>query len=722
MAPVLSAHPQVTAVLALLLSVLSLAAGGKLLVVQVDGSPWLSMREVLDGLRQRGHEIVVVAPEINLHIKPTKDFVMKMYPVPFTQEELDENFQAFLQDVLEEGSFLEKFLKVYQSTKRVSDLAVSSCEHLLYNKELVRYLEDSKFDAVLTDPVLPCGQILAEHLSVPSVFFLRGIPCGLEFEATQCPNPPSYVPRILTEHTDRMNFLQRVKNLIFDIPNYFLCDFIFQSYAKLASGFLQRDVTVLDLLRQASIWLMRSDFVLDYPRPLMPNIILIGGVNCAHKKLPQISAEMALMLTAHPQVMAMLALLLSVLSLAAGGKLLVVPVDGSRWLSMREVLDGLRQKGHEILQIPCGLEFEATQCPNPPSYVPRILTEHTDRMNFLQWVKNLIFDIPNYFLCEFLFQPYTKLASEFLQQDVTVPDLLRKASIWLLRLDFVFHYPRPLMPKMIVIGGVNCAHKKLTQISAEMALVLSAHPQVTAVLALLLSVLSLAAGGKLLVVPVDESCWLSMREVLDGLRQKGHEIVVVAPERNLHIKPTKDFVMKMYSVPFTQEELDHTFWRTSQDVSEEGSFLERIVKTYEAVKNASAMFLSTCEHLLYNKELVRYLEDSKFDAVLTDPVLPCGQILAEHLSVPSVFLLQQIPCGLEFEATQCPNPPSYVPRILTEHTDHMNFLQRVKNLIFDIPSYFPCDFVFQPYAKLASGFLQRDVTVLDLLRQASIWP
>ncbi|KFQ12348.1 UDP-glucuronosyltransferase 1-1, partial [Leptosomus discolor] len=137
---------------------------------------------------------------------------------------------------------------------------------------------------VLTDPVIPCGQILAEHLSVPSVFFLRVMPCGLEFEATHCPSPPSYVPRIFTNLTDHMNFFQRVKNLIFDISNYFLCDFVFQPYAKLASEFLQRDVTVTDLLRQASIWLMRLDFVLDYPRPLMPNIIVIGGVNCAHKK------------------------------------------------------------------------------------------------------------------------------------------------------------------------------------------------------------------------------------------------------------------------------------------------------------------------------------------------------------------------------------------------------------------------------------------------------
>ncbi|NXY87268.1 UD11 glucuronosyltransferase, partial [Alcedo cyanopectus] len=275
------------ATVVLLLSILSLAAGGKLLVVPVDGSHWLSMREVLDGLSLKGHEIVVVAPEISLHIKPTKDFVMKKYPVPFTQEDLDHMFWRMSHKIFEEGPFLERFFKMYEQVKNNSAFFLSTCTHLLYNKELVRYLEESKFDAVFTDPVLPCGQILAEYLSLPSVVFLQQMPCGLEFEATQCPNPPSYVPRIFTDLTDHMNFLQRVKNLFFDIPNYFLCDFFFQPYAKLASEFLQRDVTVPDLLRQASVWLMKLDFVLHYPRPLMPNMIMVGGVNCAHKKLTQ---------------------------------------------------------------------------------------------------------------------------------------------------------------------------------------------------------------------------------------------------------------------------------------------------------------------------------------------------------------------------------------------------------------------------------------------------
>ncbi|XP_072788067.1 UDP-glucuronosyltransferase 1A1-like [Taeniopygia guttata] len=276
-------------VVLLLLSLLGLAAAGKLLVVPVDGSHWLSMREVVDLLRQRGHEVVVVAPEVTLHIKPSKNFVMKMYSVPYTKEDLKKEFQAFFHFSFEQGPFLERLVKAYQGIKRITDFGVTSCEQLLQNKELVTYLEDSKFDAILTDPVQLCGAILAKHLSLPAVYFLRGLHCGLDFEATQCPRPPSYVPRGFTQFTDHMAFLQRVKNLLYDIPDNFICDFAFDPFSKLASEFLQQDVTVQDLLRQASVWLLRLDFVLDYPRPLMPNIIPIGGVNCAHKELPQVS-------------------------------------------------------------------------------------------------------------------------------------------------------------------------------------------------------------------------------------------------------------------------------------------------------------------------------------------------------------------------------------------------------------------------------------------------
>ncbi|NXU93032.1 UD11 glucuronosyltransferase, partial [Xiphorhynchus elegans] len=87
----------------------------------------------------------VVAPEVSLHIKPSKDFVMKMYPVPFTYEEMKKEFNAFFHVSFEEGPFLTRVFKLFEGMKRITNFWISSCEHLLKNHELIKYLEESKF-------------------------------------------------------------------------------------------------------------------------------------------------------------------------------------------------------------------------------------------------------------------------------------------------------------------------------------------------------------------------------------------------------------------------------------------------------------------------------------------------------------------------------------------------------------------------------------------------
>ncbi|NXI06481.1 UD15 glucuronosyltransferase, partial [Pachycephala philippinensis] len=44
-----------------------------------------------------------------------------------------------------------------------------------------------------------------------------------------------------------------------------------------------------------------------------------------------------------------------------------------------------------------------------------------------------------------------------------------------------------------------------------------------------------AAAGKLLVVPMEGSHWLSMKKVVIELSKRGHEIVVVAPDNTILI-------------------------------------------------------------------------------------------------------------------------------------------------------------------------------------------
>ncbi|KAJ7409705.1 UDP-glucuronosyltransferase 1-1-like protein [Pitangus sulphuratus] len=272
-------RPQVTTGLVLFLAFWGVAEGGKLLVVPQDGSHWLSMRMVLEKLWEKGHEIVAVVPDAALLLKSPQSFTIKTYSVPYTQEFVDKYYQE-----MGEKSFELTFTALFSNISQLTSLFFSACRHLLYDKELMRYLQDSRFDAIMMDPVLPCGPILAEHLSLPSVYFMRGLPCTLDYKAAQCPSPVSYVPRTFSSASDRMTFPERVKNLLIGLSEPVLCYLFYTEYRNLASEFLQRDVTMQELFSKAAVMLMRYDFVFEYPRPVMPNVVYVGGINCVQKK------------------------------------------------------------------------------------------------------------------------------------------------------------------------------------------------------------------------------------------------------------------------------------------------------------------------------------------------------------------------------------------------------------------------------------------------------
>ena len=250
----------------------------------MEGSHWLSMREAVQELHARGHQAVVVAPEVNMHIKAEDFFTVKTYAVPYKQDKFDSLGMTHIQLLFERAHFLTMFLKTMASLKNVSLLFERSCEGLLYNKDLIRHLNVSFFDVVLTDPVHPCGAVLAKYLSIPAVFFLRSVPCDLDVEGTACPNPFSYVPRLLTRNPDHMTFFQRVKNMLYPLALKYICQVTFTPYERMASELLQREVSLVEILASGSVWLFRGDFVMDYPRPIMPNMVFIGGINCANRK------------------------------------------------------------------------------------------------------------------------------------------------------------------------------------------------------------------------------------------------------------------------------------------------------------------------------------------------------------------------------------------------------------------------------------------------------
>ncbi|XP_060786457.1 UDP-glucuronosyltransferase-like [Neoarius graeffei] len=266
-----------------LYSFLEPVEGGKVLVMPVDGSHWLSMKILVEELSRRGHEMVVLVPETSMLIQGSDAYTARSFKVPYTKAELDGSMNI-LQDAITKAPQVSDLLENVASLLSFTNMQVKGCEALLYNEALMQNLREEHFNLMLTDPFLPCGPIIAEAFSLPAIYFLRGLPCELDQKAAQSPSPPSYVPRLFVDNTDVMTFPQRVKNMLMAGFEFILYRILYASFDELTSRYLKKDVSFRDVLGHAAIWLHRYDFTFEYPRPVMPNMVKIGGINCQKKK------------------------------------------------------------------------------------------------------------------------------------------------------------------------------------------------------------------------------------------------------------------------------------------------------------------------------------------------------------------------------------------------------------------------------------------------------
>ncbi|KAM9485056.1 UDP-glucuronosyltransferase-like isoform 1-T1 [Salvelinus alpinus] len=257
--------------------------GYKVLVMPVDGSHWLSMKLLVKELAARGHEMVVLVPDTSILIQGSDYYRTETFRVPYSKAQLDENVNK-LKDAafLKAPDVMDIFVNV-QHLIQFTTMQVKGCEGLLYDKPLMQRLRGEIFQMMLTDPFLPCGSVIADSFNIPAVYFSRGIPCGLDEKAAQCPTPPSYVPRLFSGNTDNMDFLGRVKNMLMYSLESYLCTVMFASFDELTSRYLEKDMTYRELLGHGAIWLLRYDYSFEYPKPRMPNMVNIGGINCGKR-------------------------------------------------------------------------------------------------------------------------------------------------------------------------------------------------------------------------------------------------------------------------------------------------------------------------------------------------------------------------------------------------------------------------------------------------------
>ncbi|KAM9742740.1 UDP-glucuronosyltransferase 2B31-like isoform 2-T2 [Dama dama] len=263
---------------------------GKVLVWPVEFSHWLNIRTILDELVTRGHEVTVLISSASTITNSSKPSTMKFetFPVSLTKNDY-ENLMEFLLEKLMyavKGSFWTYLSAVKTSFSEFFDTAITMCKDAVSNKKLMTKLEESRFDILIADAVGPCGELLAELLKIPFVYSHYTSPGHIiEKNSARLPFPPSYVPVMFSELSDRMTFMERIKNMLYIL--YF--DFFFQTHNEkkwnqFYSEALGRQTTLSETMGKAEIWLIRTYWDFQFPHPLLPNFEFVGGLHCKPAK------------------------------------------------------------------------------------------------------------------------------------------------------------------------------------------------------------------------------------------------------------------------------------------------------------------------------------------------------------------------------------------------------------------------------------------------------
>ncbi|XP_055967377.1 UDP-glucuronosyltransferase 2A2 isoform X2 [Sorex fumeus] len=274
---------------------------GKVLVWPADMSHWLNMKTILQKLTERGHEVTVLVSSVSYIIDYHKPSTFNFQVIPM--ENIKENATEIMNDFLHLAVNImptlplwKSAVKLHEFVAHVTNIFKLQCENVAYNKAVMKKLHETKYDVMVIDPVIPCGELIAELLAIPFIYTLRfSMGHTLEKNCGKLPVPLSYVPIPMTALKDKMTFMERAKNMVFSVASdFWIKQYDDEVWDKLYSEVLGRPTTLCETMGKAEIWLMRTYWDFEFPRPYLPNFEFVGGLHCKPAKpLPKEMEEFA---------------------------------------------------------------------------------------------------------------------------------------------------------------------------------------------------------------------------------------------------------------------------------------------------------------------------------------------------------------------------------------------------------------------------------------------
>ncbi|XP_065219000.1 UDP-glycosyltransferase UGT5-like isoform X3 [Planococcus citri] len=159
---------------------------------------------------------------------------------------------------------------------------ISTCKPLMELWNTTEHYDVLITEAFNTDVFFLFG----EKLNIPTIAFHTNVPLPWHSQQMGLPNNPSYLAIQWTGYLPKMSFFERTNNFLIFWYSLFMYEYECRAkYDEMAPKIFGSSVSKMkDIASKVDLMLVYNHFTYNWPKPLVPNVIDVGGLNIKSSK------------------------------------------------------------------------------------------------------------------------------------------------------------------------------------------------------------------------------------------------------------------------------------------------------------------------------------------------------------------------------------------------------------------------------------------------------
>jgi glucuronosyltransferase len=271
-----------SAVVLLLLFGSHVTEGYKILCLfpHVAKSHFMMAEALLKGLAARGHQVTMIS-----HF-PQKTPIPNYRDISLVGS-MPEFVSQIPMDAIATGY-------VHTTISFLAYMGYVNCENTMEFPAMKKFIaQNEKFDLIITEVFnTDCLLGYIYRQNTPFIGLSSSVMMPWAHARFGNPDNPSYMGNHFLFHANEMTFPERIINVLYEEGLKVVYYFMFEKPAyELAKKYFGQSLPPLsDIARNTSLLLVNSHFSVNQPRPLVPNIVEVGGIHLTppEGKLPKV--------------------------------------------------------------------------------------------------------------------------------------------------------------------------------------------------------------------------------------------------------------------------------------------------------------------------------------------------------------------------------------------------------------------------------------------------